>query len=75
MQCPDCDSIKMFSLESEGDGKCADCHGTGFVEFLQMLLDPLTGQQTECEECQGTGRCQTCGGAGVVEEYELSLAA
>jgi DnaJ-class molecular chaperone len=74
-QCPDCDSIKMFSADSEGDGKCSVCHGTGFGGFLEMFFEPVTTQSPECEECRGTGRCQTCAGLGMVEEYELSLAA
>ena len=34
IQCPDCDSVKMFSAEPEGDGKCSVCHGTGYGGFL-----------------------------------------
>ncbi len=74
-QCPDCDSIKMFSVEPQGDGKCSVCHGTGFGGFLETLFEPVADQGPQCEECQGTGRCQTCAGMGVIEEYELKLAA
>lgn len=75
-QCPDCDSIRIFSQLPEGDGKCSACHGTGFGEFLDAgILQLLNGDQPVCEECFGTGRCPTCMGTGVVEEYEISLAA
>ena len=75
MQCPDCDSIRMFSVEPEGDGKCSVCHGTGYGGFLEVSLEPLTAQLPECDECRGAGRCQTCFGLGVVENYEASLVA
>jgi DnaJ-class molecular chaperone len=75
IQCPDCDSVKMFSAEPEGDGKCSVCHGTGYGGFLEMFFEPVTAQLPECEECRGTGRCQTCAGVGAVEDYELSFTA
>ena len=74
-QCSDCDSIKMFSVQPEGDGKCSVCHGTGFTEPFEMLFESVSDPELTCDECQGTGRCQTCGGMGMVEEYELELAA
>ncbi len=74
-QCPDCDSIKMFSAEPQGDGKCSACHGTGFASFLTMILESASEQQLPCEECQGTGKCETCGGEGLIEEYDLKLVA
>lgn len=74
-RCPDCDSIKMFSAESEGDGKCSVCHGLGYAGFLEMFFEPVSGRLEECDRCRGTGRCQTCAGLGVVEECEVSLAA
>lgn len=74
-QCPNCDSVKMFSLDSEGDGKCSACHGTGYGGFFELFFEPLTGQLQECDECRGTGRCPTCAGSGLVEEYDVSLAA
>ncbi len=74
-QCPDCDSIKMFSLEPQGDGKCSACHGTGFESFLAMILDSASQLQSPCEECQGTGKCPTCAGDGLVEEFDLKLVA
>jgi hypothetical protein len=65
MQCPNCDSIRMFSVEPEGDGKCSVCHGSGYGGLREMFF--------ECDDRRGTGRCQTCFGIGVVEEYEFSL--
>jgi hypothetical protein len=47
MQCPkvaisplatNCDSIRMFSVEPEGDGKCSVCHGTGYGGLREMFL-------------------------------------
>jgi DnaJ-class molecular chaperone len=75
MQCPNCDSIRMFSVEPEGDGKCPVCHGSGYGGMLELFFEPATGQLPECDECRGTGRCQTCFGVGVVEEHEFSLTA
>ena len=75
LQCPDCDSIKIFSAEPEGDGKCSACHGSGYGGFLEVSFDAGNGQTLECEECLGTGKCQGCGGMGLVEEYQPSLAA
>jgi DnaJ-class molecular chaperone len=75
-QCPDCDSIKIFSELPEGNGKCSTCHGTGFGQFLNTgILEMLNGEQAACEECLGTGQCPTCTGTGIVEEHEISLAA
>lgn len=68
-QCPDCNSVKVNPLLSEGDGKCSVCHGTGEGGLLDNLADvtnPFGRQGTECFKCHGTGQCQTCGGNGVV---------
>ncbi len=75
-QCPDCDSIRIFSELPEGNGKCSACHGTGFGEFLAAgISEVLGGEQSVCEECLGTGQCPTCMGTGLIEEREISLAA
>jgi DnaJ-class molecular chaperone len=75
-QCPDCDSIRIFSELPEGNGKCSACHGTGFNQFLDAgIMEMLNGEQPSCEECLGTGQCPTCTGTGVVEEFEITLAA
>lgn len=74
-QCPDCDSVKMFSVEPQGDGKCAACHGTGFEEPFEMLFESVLDPELTCDECRGTGQCQTCAGMGLLEEYELELVA
>jgi hypothetical protein len=53
--CPDCYDPSgrfMHMSGNYGDGKCADCHGTGYR---------LAG---ECETCGGSGECQTCYGKG-----------
>ena len=75
-QCPDCDSVKIFSDSPEGNGKCAVCHGTGFAVFFDSIaMELLNAEQPQCEECQGTGRCPTCQGSGVIEERDLRTAA
>jgi DnaJ-class molecular chaperone len=73
--CPDCDSIKPFSLAAEGDGKCSVCHGTGSDGFLESVVEVLGGEESQCDQCQGTGLCPTCAGTGVIEEYLASAAA
>lgn len=70
-QCPDCNSMRMFSEEPEGDGKCAFCHGIGFAELSEMLFESLPDPELSCDACRGSGKCQTCGGVGVVEERQL----
>jgi DnaJ-class molecular chaperone len=40
-----------------GDGKCAQCHGTG-------INTQPNSAQAKCPSCNGTGVCQTCGGRG-----------
>jgi DnaJ-class molecular chaperone len=75
-QCPDCDSIRIFSELPEGNGMCSACHGAGFGEFLAAgISEVLGGEQPVCEECLGTGQCPTCAGTGIVEEYERKIAA
>lgn len=75
LQCPDCDSIKMFSAEPEGDGKCSSCHGTGYGGLVEAFFESADVQPPVCDECQGTGKCQKCSGTGAVEDYVLTLAA
>lgn len=71
-QCPDCDSMKIFSDSPEGDGKCAACHGSGCAGFFDAIaMELLNAEPPLCEECQGTGRCSTCNGTGVLGEREL----
>ena len=65
-QCPDCHSIKMFI--NEGDGKCAECYGTGLGGALDQFSANIVGGKSECGKCSGTGQCQTCGGTGVVND-------
>lgn len=75
-QCPDCDSVKIFSDSPQGNGKCSACHGTGFAAFFDAIaMELLNVEQPLCEECQATGRCPSCGGTGVVEERQLRAAA
>ena len=52
-RCPDCDSGFL-----EGDGKCAQCHGTG-------INTQLDSAQPKCPYCAGTGVCRSCGGTGL----------
>lgn len=76
MQCPDCDSVKMFADPPEGNGKCAGCHGTGFGAFFEVVtMDLLSPEPPSCDECYGTGKCQTCRGTGTIEEPEVKIAA
>lgn len=76
MQCPDCDSIKMFCDPTEGNGECAACHGTGFARFFDVIVRELLNvERPPCEECDGSGQCQTCKGLGVIEECEMNIAA
>ena len=74
-QCPDCDAIRIFSDPPEGNGMCSVCHGIGSYEFLDPIIESLSGEQPVCEQCYGSGQCQTCRGSGVVEEYEIISAA
>lgn len=56
--CEDCSSPGDGSLH--GDGKCAECYGTGYDDLV------------ECSACGGSGECQTCNGDGyVTEDAEL----
>lgn len=76
MQCPDCDSVKMFCDPPEGNGKCSACHGTGFGAFFDTaIIESLSDVPPSCEECYGTGHCQTCMGTGIIEEPEVKIAA
>jgi len=63
IQCPNCNSIKVFPGVNEGDGKCSQCHGTG----LGSLLDQVVDRHSKCIRCNGSGICQSCSGAGIVE--------
>lgn len=47
MQCPNCDSIRMFSVEPEGDGKCSVCHGSGYGGVREMFFEPVAVQLPE----------------------------
>ena len=61
--CPDCYTDKF---DGRGDGRCAECQGTGRSDFLTVLIEDAAGiKHTQpCGECNGTGQCQTCGGTG-----------
>jgi hypothetical protein len=52
-RCPDCDGGWF-----EGNGKCAQCHGTG-------INTQLDSDQPKCPFCDGTGLCRSCGGTGI----------
>lgn len=52
-KCQDCDSGFL-----KGNGKCAQCHGTG----VNTQLDSI---QPKCPYCHGTGMCATCDGSGI----------
>lgn len=52
MQCPNCDSIRMFSVEPEGDGKCSVCHGSGYGGVREMFFEPVAVQLPECDDCR-----------------------
>ena len=76
MQCPDCDSVKMFRDPPDGNGECSACHGSGFVVFIYAALGGVPERgMPDCEDCNGSGKCQTCGGTGVIEEPEIKIAA
>lgn len=61
--CTDCDYVSDGVLPS--DGKCADCHGSGYeADFIEALGRSIAGQSQKCEKCGGTGKCQTCYGKG-----------
>ena len=64
-QCPDCNSVKIFSIPAEGDGVCSYCHGEGKTGF-SSVNELITGEPLECPYCHGSRTCQTCGGSGVV---------
>jgi hypothetical protein len=66
-QCPDCESVAVFSIPPAGNGKCKACYGSGkSSHVLDGMNDLLTGQVSFCEVCRGTRQCQTCGGHGRV---------
>jgi DnaJ-class molecular chaperone len=51
-RCPDCDGGFL-----EGNGKCAQCHGTG-------INTQLDSAQPKCPYCAGAGTCATCFASG-----------
>jgi DnaJ-class molecular chaperone len=62
--CPNCDYVSdVPALPS--NGKCSDCHGTGYeTDILEALAESLSGQSQRCKTCGGSGKCQTCYGKG-----------
>lgn len=42
-----------------GDGKCAECFGSGTNVHLNS-------DQPKCQNCAGTGTCPACNGSGSV---------
>ncbi len=52
-RCPDCNGGFL-----QGDGKCAQCNGTG-------INTQLNSAQPKCPYCKGTGICASCGGSGI----------
>ena len=63
--CPEC---YTHNFDGTGDGRCAECHGTGRSDFLTVIIEDAAGiKHTQpCGECNGTKQCQTCGGTGEV---------
>ena len=45
-----------------GDGKCADCNGTGTNTHLNE-------SEPKCRECSGTGVCPNCNGSGSARAF------
>lgn len=61
--CSDCDYASDGPLAS--DGRCSECHGTGYTtDVIDALAKSLGGQSQKCETCEGSGKCQTCYGKG-----------
>jgi DnaJ-class molecular chaperone len=71
-RCQDCDGVEIMSVPPRGDGRCAECHGTGEGGLLDSMAEMIGGEESECSVCHGTGQCQTCGGTGEVEGEEES---
>jgi len=64
--CPDCDYVSDGVLSS--NGKCSDCHGSGYeTDILEALAESLSGQSQRCKTCGGSGKCQTCNGKGYID--------
>ena len=61
--CRDCDYVSNADARPS-DGKCSDCHGSGYVGGLEGLGKAVAGQSQKCETCDGSGKCQTCYGKG-----------
>jgi hypothetical protein len=61
VKCPDCHSVAICLPPMElGDGKCANCGGTGKESNIFDSRD--------CLVCNGSGTCQTCNGSGEIED-------
>jgi len=71
-KCPGCDSIAILNSAfgfPQGDGKCSECHGTGYGDALDQMIDGMFGTEAQgCLACDGTGICQICGGSGEVDD-------
>ena len=57
-KCPDCYGETLLG---KGDGKCAECAGTG-----KISPEPEGLGQVRCANCGGTGKCPSCFGDGEV---------
>lgn len=66
-QCPECDSVAVFSIPTRGNGKCSRCHGDG-KKLLSGLNEAIFDTPLECENCGGSGECPTCGGTGEIDD-------
>jgi len=65
IDCPDCDGPGLIS---GGNGKCSDCHGTGYeTDVIKALGESLVGESQKCETCGGSRECQTCYGKGYLD--------
>jgi len=50
-------AIRNACSVCHGDGKCAECNGTGINKHFNQ-------DQPKCQNCGGSGVCQECGGTG-----------
>lgn len=64
--CPDCQAPLI--LGNKGNGKCANCYGSGRTG---TIITEMTDGNPACRKCRGTGSCQTCGGHGEVPAEQV----